>query len=66
MVYYIELEFSGHLDVDLFDGALQEALERHPILFSVVQRAKQNKLCWVQRRKMIGNLHCEGLLPSTA
>ena len=47
MVFYIELEFSGEIQPDLFDGALQQALERHPILYSIVQPAKQNKPCWV-------------------
>ena len=47
MVFYIELEFSGHLDRGRFDAAMEEALERHPLLFSIVQPAKQNKPCWV-------------------
>ncbi len=47
MVFYIELEFSGQLDRERFACALEESLERHPLLYSIVQPAKQNKPCWV-------------------
>ncbi len=47
MVFYLELTFSGHIDRSKFNSALQEALERHPLLYSVVRLEKQNKLCWV-------------------
>jgi hypothetical protein len=47
MVFYLTLDFSGRLDPILFGNALEEALLRHPLLYSIVQPAKQNLPCWV-------------------
>lgn len=47
MVFYVDLDFNGRLDKPLFDNALEEALGRHPLLYAIVQPAKQNKPCWV-------------------
>ncbi len=47
MVFYLQLDFSGVLDRDYFDCALDEALKRHPLLYAIVQPAKQNKPCWI-------------------
>ena len=47
MVFYLQLDFRGVLDRDYFDCALEEALRRHPLLYAIVQPAKQNKPCWV-------------------
>ena len=47
MVFYLALDFSGRLDADLFGKALEEAVLRHPFLYSIVQPAKQNLPCWV-------------------
>ncbi len=47
MVFYVELEFSGKLQRAHLDRALEEALKRHPLLYSIVQPAKQNLPCWV-------------------
>ena len=47
MVFYLDLEFSGKLDRQKMNVALREALCRHPLLFSVIQKAKQDRLCWV-------------------
>jgi hypothetical protein len=47
MVFYLELEFSGRIDRAKFNAALEEALERHPLMYSVVRLEKKNKLCWV-------------------
>lgn len=47
MVFYVELEFSGDIVRGQLESALQEALERHPLLYSTIQPAKQNQPCWV-------------------
>jgi NRPS condensation-like uncharacterized protein len=47
MVFYLQLDFIGALDRDFFDCALEEALKRHPLLYAIVQPAKQNKPCWI-------------------
>ncbi len=47
MVFYVDLDFSGRLSHDKMSEALVEACHRHPLMYSVIQRAKQNKLCWV-------------------
>ena len=47
MSFYVDLDFSGQLDRERFETALDEAMQRHPLLLSVIQPAKQDKLCWV-------------------
>ena len=33
MSFFLDLDFSGRLDQDIFQAALEEALERNPLLF---------------------------------
>ena len=47
MVFYLDLDFSGKFESDKLTIALRDALFRHPLLFSVMQPAKQDRLCWV-------------------
>ncbi|PAY15231.1 hypothetical protein CKO51_32950 [Rhodopirellula sp. SM50] len=47
MSFFLDLDFSGQLDQDIFQAALEEALARHPLLFCVIELAKKNRLCWV-------------------
>ena len=47
MSFFLDLDFSGQLEQDKFETALAEALKRHPLLLSIVQPAKQNRICWV-------------------
>ena len=47
MVFYLDLDFSGKLDQEKMETALKQALYRHPLLFCVMQPAKQDRLCWV-------------------
>ena len=46
MSFYIELEFSGSLDRERMNAALDEALSRHPLLFSRVLPGKRNRPSW--------------------
>jgi NRPS condensation-like uncharacterized protein len=47
MVFYVDLDFSGRIHRELMTDALGEALQRHPLLYSIVQPAKKNKPCWI-------------------
>lgn len=47
MSFFLDLDFSGQLDQDIFQAALDEALARHPLLFCVIELAKKDRLCWV-------------------
>ena len=47
MSFYIELEFSGSLDRAMFQAALEEAVSRHPLLYSRVERGKKGRLSWM-------------------
>ncbi|MCR9296543.1 MAG: hypothetical protein NXI32_27850 [bacterium] len=47
MVFYIELRFSGTIHRPGLATALNEALYRHPLLFSVVRPDKHKRLRWV-------------------
>lgn len=47
MSFYIELKFSGALDRGVFEAAFEEALSRHPLLFSRVEPGKRGRLGWV-------------------
>ncbi|MEM7474325.1 MAG: chromosome condensation protein, partial [Planctomycetota bacterium] len=47
MTFVVEFEFSGCVNREHFQAAVDAAIQRHPILRCVVQRAKANKECWV-------------------
>ena len=39
MTFFVQLEFSGEIDVSAFEGAVSEVLSRHPLLGAKVQRS---------------------------
>jgi hypothetical protein len=47
MTSVIHLDFEGLMDRTAMEGALGEALERHPLLMAVIRPAKRGALCWV-------------------
>jgi hypothetical protein len=47
MTFVVQVRLSGEMDRAAFEAALQGALARHPFLNALVQRRKQNQLCWV-------------------
>ena len=47
MTSVIHLDFSGVVDRDAFEAALDNALERHPLLSSLIKPAKRSLPCWV-------------------
>lgn len=47
MTFFFELTFAGELDRPAFEVGLNEALRRHPLLSSLVQRAGWRRLAWV-------------------
>ncbi len=47
MTFVVEFEFSGKLLREAFERAIDDALERHPLLRAIIRAAKQNKDCWV-------------------
>ena len=47
MTFVVEFEFSGEINRDKFQHAIDESLRRHPMLRSFVQPAKSNRDCWV-------------------
>lgn len=47
MSFFLDLDFSGQLDQEIFQDALDEALLRHPLLYCVIEPAKKDRLCWV-------------------
>jgi hypothetical protein len=47
MAFVIQLDFSGDIELPAFEAALDEALQRHPLLGCLVQPAKRNLPCWV-------------------
>ena len=48
MTSIIRMEFSGVLDPNAFDIALDEANERHPLTNAVIRPAKRGEPCWVK------------------
>jgi hypothetical protein len=63
MVFYLQLDFIGDLDRDYFDCALEEALKRHPLLYAIVQPAKQNKPCWVLAPELMPRIEWTKVAP---
>jgi hypothetical protein len=47
MVFYVDLEFSGRLDHQRLTVALEEAIYRHPLMYSIVQTGRHNRPSWV-------------------
>lgn len=47
MTFVVQFEFSGKIDRELFQEAVDQALERHPMLRALVQPAKSSRDCWV-------------------
>ncbi|MCD0463114.1 hypothetical protein [Roseiconus lacunae] len=47
MSFFLDLDFSGQLDRSLFEAAVDEAVQRHPLLFCRVGVEKNDRLCWV-------------------
>jgi len=47
MTFVVEMEFSGTVDRAALEAALDEGLDRHPLLRTVIQPAKGNRPCWV-------------------
>jgi hypothetical protein len=50
MTFIVTFEFSGNLVRDDFAAAIDEALDRHPLLQAIIQPAKQNRDCWVDAK----------------
>ncbi|MCC9600879.1 hypothetical protein LOC67_09900 [Stieleria sp. JC731] len=53
MSFFLDLDFSGQLDQATFEAAVEEALQRHPLLFCRVAPEKNDRLCWVLSPKDI-------------
>jgi hypothetical protein len=47
MTFYSVYDFLGVVDRGAFEGAVRDALGRHPLLSAVVRPAKRGRLCWV-------------------
>ena len=57
MTFVVQLDFSGKIDRQLFQKAVDQAMERHPMLRAVVQPAKSSRgllgvaqVQWMQSR----------------
>ncbi|NLX96222.1 MAG: hypothetical protein GXY83_08595 [Rhodopirellula sp.] len=47
MTFVIQLQFSGQIDRGAFAAALAEALQRHPLLQSLITTGKRDLPCWM-------------------
>ncbi len=47
MTFVFQFDFEGDLNVDIFQDAVDQALQRHPMLRSVIRPAKGSRDCWV-------------------
>jgi len=47
MTFYSVYDFLGVVDRAAFEGAVRDALRRHPLLAAYVRPAKRGRLCWV-------------------
>ena len=50
MVFYVDLDFTGRLDRDRFQVAIEDAIRRHPLMYAVVRpdkrRGRKNRPVW--------------------
>ena len=47
MTFVVEFDFSGEVEKGHFQAAYDKALLRHPLLRSIIRKAKANRDCWV-------------------
>jgi len=57
MTFIVQFEFSGSLEPNAFKASIDDALERHPLLRSVIRPAKLNRDCWVDSGKVRPLVH---------
>ncbi|MBI3463145.1 MAG: hypothetical protein HY000_08820 [Planctomycetes bacterium] len=50
MTFAIVVRLSGTIDRGAFEAALEDTLERHPLLTAVVRSAKSGRPCWVSAK----------------
>jgi hypothetical protein len=53
MTSVIHLDFIGVVQRDAFEAALEDALERHPLLSSLIKPAKRSMPCWVATKSEV-------------
>ena len=47
MTFVVQFEFSGEINRPAFQAAINQGLERHPMLRAVIRKAKLSRDCWV-------------------
>ena len=47
MTFVVEFEFGGDMNRDKFQSAIHQAIRRHPMLRSLIRKAKANRDCWI-------------------
>ena len=53
MTSVIHMDFTGQVEPSAFEGALEDALARHPLLGCNVKPAKRNLPCWVKSEQQM-------------
>lgn len=61
MTFIVQLELSGQLRASAFNQAIEEALQRHPLLTSVVGPGKRGKDSWVAAPELKPHVHWDKL-----
>ena len=47
MTFVVQFEFSGKVDREVFQNAVDQAIQRHPMLRATIHPAKASRDCWV-------------------
>ena len=48
MTFFVQLRLLGQVSEEAFVDATRDALERHPLLRSIIALRKANRPCWVE------------------
>lgn len=58
MTYVIQLQLLGQLSTEAFKAATHDALDRHPLMRSIIAVRKANKPCWVEAKDIEPFMDC--------
>lgn len=58
MTYVIQLQLSGQVSTEAFKAATHDALERHPLMRSIIAVRKANRPCWVEAKDIEPLIDC--------
>jgi len=61
MTFIVQLELSGQIQAQAFNHAMELALQRHPLLTSIIGPGKRGKDCWIAAPELKPFVHWDNI-----